>query len=245
MPNVTFRGVVLPSRVLRIDNFHPLEFRYASGLTADLRIYVKDSKITVDCELNRYAPSEFEMLHLHVFHIVRALVDTVSFCSGNGYTTTLQDFIDPDGTLLRIQAQDLSLANICTITPTDLLSVVLDFEVSEILHTLTSTLQQPYLWPVNCARAIEAMARLVVPNEQNPKRRWTAFRATLRISEPYLQLICHVSTEPRHGNLQELLRPNPTYYQVRQRAWTVMNRFLEFRKRGGIEALPASEFPEI
>lgn len=245
MPNVKFLGVVLPSRGLQLHNLHPLGFRYASGLTADFRVDVRDSKITVDCELNRYDQSEFEMLHLHVFHIVRALVDVVAFTSGNGYTTTLQDFIDPDGTPLRIQAQDLSLANICTITPIDLLSLVIDFEVSEILHTLTSTLQQPYLWPVNSARAIEAMARLVVPNEQNPKRRWTEFRAALRISAPYLQLISQVSTEPRHGNLQELLRPDPMYYQVRQRAWTVMNRFLEFRKRGSLQALPAAEFQEL
>jgi hypothetical protein len=245
MPKVRFLGVVFPSRGLQIHNLHSLGFRYASGLTADLQVEVRDSKITVDCELNRYDPSEFEMLHLHVFHIVRAFVDLVAFCSGNGYTTVLQDFIDPDGASLRIQAQDPSLANICTITPTDLFSLIADFEVSEILHTLTSTLQQPYLWPVNCARAIEAMARLVVPNEQNPKRRWKEFRAALRISEPYLQLISQVSTEPRHGSLQELLRPSPNYYHVRQRAWTVMNRFLEFRKRGGVDVLPASEFPEI
>jgi hypothetical protein len=245
MPVVRFLGAVLPSRGLQIHNLPHLGFQYSSGLTADLQIDVKDSKITVECELNRYDSSEFEMLHLHVLHIVRAFVDMVAFCSGNGYTTILQDFTDPDGLSLRIQAQDLSLAHVCTVPPTDFFSLITDFEVSEILHTLTSTLQEPYLWPVNCARAIEAMARLVVPNEENTKRRWKAFRAALNISEPYLQLISQVSTEPRHGNLQELLRPRPEYYQVRQRAWTVMNRFLEFRKRGGLKALHTSEFPEI
>jgi hypothetical protein len=93
-----------------------------------------------------------------------------------------------------VQAVDPGLAGICTILPSEIFALASDFEVSLILHTLTSTLTQPYLWAVNCARAVESMARLVSPDEESPSRRWQRLRETLNVSWTQLKLITKAST---------------------------------------------------
>jgi hypothetical protein len=165
MPIVKFLGHIIPDRGLTITSLPQLSFVYPSGLQAQLKIKIEKSLLTVECDLNQYTASEFEMLHLHVLHISRAAVDVVSFSNGWGLTTVIEDFIDPDGVSKRVQAVDPTLENICTIPHAEVFSLVTDFAVSLILHTLTSTLTQPYLWTVNCARAVESIARLISPDE--------------------------------------------------------------------------------
>jgi len=241
MATVKFLGLVLPNRGLNITNLAPMDLVYASGLRASVTIQVQNSALTVECELNRYDRSEFEMFHLHILHISRACVDMVAFSSGNGFSTVIEYFIDPEGIKMTVQAHDETLAGICTIPANDLFAIVTDFEVSLILHTLTSTLDEPYLWPINC----ESMAHLVAPNEKQPVGRWRRIREALNVSEPYLKFITEASTRPRHGHLAEILRPDPKHIEVRKRAWIVMHRFLEYRRRGSSGPLPLAEFRDL
>jgi hypothetical protein len=89
-------------------------------------------------------------------------------------------------------------------------------------------------------RAIEALAQIISPGERNDNKRWIKLRDALNLSKPYLMVITEHSKGPRHGNYFEP-RTVPDE-DIRMRAWTIMNRFLEYRKRGAI-GLPLSEFP--
>jgi hypothetical protein len=69
---------------------------------------------------------------------------------------------------------------------------------------------------------------------------WRHLRDALNISEPYLKLITDVSTGPRHGDPTHI--PGDMTVEITRRAWTIMNRFFEYKKRNA-GALPLIEFP--
>ena len=113
-----------------------------------------------------------------------------------------------------------------------------------ILHWLTSTLAQPYLWQINCHLAVEGIGRLVSPNEDDTKRRWLNLRAALNLSEDYVHLISEASKGPRHANLVDIFSTTIEVAEARKRSWTIMNRFLEYRRRK-VVSLPEDEFPRL
>jgi len=62
----------------------------------------------------------------------------------------------------------------------------------------------------------------------------------LNLDAAYLKLITDQSVGPRHGDHQYVL--GTMTREIATRSWTVMNRFLEYLKRGRA-ALPPDEFP--
>jgi hypothetical protein len=103
---------------------------------------------------------------------------------------------------------------------------------------LTYSLDFPDMAVVNCAHTIEHIRHIMAPGRDR-KVGWEIMRNTLNIDKDYLESVSKTSVGPRHGDFSpEFLNSN-----ARIRAWTVMNRYLEFRKRGGKDALPLSEFP--
>lgn len=65
-------------------------------------------------------------------------------------------------------------------------------------------------------------------------------REALNLHEDYLSFITDQSKGPRHGDIK-----GGGFLEIRdtiQRSWTVMNRFLEFKKRGD-NRLPLADFP--
>lgn len=244
MPTVKFLGRVIPDRGLNIRQIPHHTLEYPSGLEAKLRTTVENSAVTVECEIERFDHAVFEPLHLHVLHISRSVVDLVSFESGIGFTTVLEDFIGPDGTSARIQSADRTLNGICSIPARDLFEVSGDLQVSMILHWLTSTLAQPYLWQINCHLAIEGIGRLISPNEDDANKRWIKLRTALNLSKGYVQLISDASKGPRHANITDIFTTTQQVAEARKRAWTIMNRFLEYRRRS-VSNLPEEEFPVL
>jgi hypothetical protein len=65
-------------------------------------------------------------------------------------------------------------------------------------------------------------------------------RENLRVDRSYLQLITDQSKAPRHGDVQAI--EALVTEEVAKRCWTIMNRYFEFKKRGG-SPLPLSEYP--
>jgi len=111
----------------------------------------------------------------------------------------------------------------------------------KILNDLVSTLARPLEWTVNCARAIEGIGHLISPSKPKPEQ-WEALRTNLNLSKDYLTLITNESKAPRHGQLLPV--KNITLSEIRKRSWTVMDRFLTFRKIGNVP-LPISDFPVL
>jgi hypothetical protein len=58
-----------------------------------------------------------------------------------------------------------------------------------------------------------------------------------------LQRITDGSRGPRHGDRGGVTGDGQRI--AMQRAWTIMNRYFEFMKRGGEQPLPKAEFPTL
>jgi len=74
---------------------------------------------------------------------------------------------------------------------------------------------------------------------------WKAMHNALNISREYQEFISMQSAGPRHGEPQQpIVVPANTQMEVTRRAWQIMNRFFEYRKRNDIP-LTAPDFPKL
>jgi len=114
-----------------------------------------------------------------------------------------------------------------------------DPRILKHIHDLAYCLSHPLEIPVNCARAVEGISKLIAPDAKT-EQRWLALRENLNLTRDYVQLISDVSTDPRRGGMKPMSLPQ--LYEVRNRSWTVANRFLHFMKLGNAR-LPREGFP--
>jgi hypothetical protein len=107
------------------------------------------------------------------------------------------------------------------------------------LIDLISSLPTAQEATVRCGRAVDAIRHHMAP-QNDRKAGWPAMRDNLNLTQQYLEFITDVSKGPRHGEVKS--NTFSTSQEVLNRAWTVMNRFLEFKIRGN-QQLPLPEFP--
>jgi hypothetical protein len=108
------------------------------------------------------------------------------------------------------------------------------------LNELIETVSYPHVSVTNCARVVERLRHLIAPNVHKKQQSWRVLRQTLRVEKAYLEFITKHSTGPRHGD--PTFVPGNIAQESMRRTWIIMNRFLEFRKRGN-QPLPEAEFP--
>jgi hypothetical protein len=109
------------------------------------------------------------------------------------------------------------------------------------LNDLIHAVSTPHMTPANCGRVVDGLRKLVAPN-MDPKQGWPIFQKTINADELYLTFISEHSKEPRHGGHVRI--DGPTTTEIARRTWAIMNRFLEFRKRGNLP-LPLADFPVL
>jgi len=102
-------------------------------------------------------------------------------------------------------------------------------------------LQQPFYVPIGCGRAVDGIRQAFAAPGRNLKQEWAAMQAALRIRRAYQQHVTDASAKPRHAESQSFTPAE--IREILSRTWTIINRYLEYRKRGN--SLPASEFPEL
>jgi hypothetical protein len=115
-----------------------------------------------------------------------------------------------------------------------------DRNLALALRDLTEELRQAYSGPISCARAIETIRNYFIPAGGKRGDGWAPMRTALNASLNYVQSITNISRDPRHGNRSK--DQGDEGRKTAERAWTLMNRFIEYRKRGD-QQLPLSEFP--
>ena len=84
--------------------------------------------------------------------------------------------------------------------------------------------------PVNCARAMDRIKHLIASPGSTDAQAWRQMREALHIDEDYLKFITEASKGPRHGRPGHT--PGIETTEATRRAWSVMNRYFEFVKRG-------------
>lgn len=252
MPKVAFLGRVLPlCYQINMAHPNPIEWTWQEeNLVLRFDMRVEKSYIRIECNLDTYKPEYLAEIHRRSFDIVRSAVNLAAFCSGVGYSVVFEHFVDVSGNQSMFSPQDPSLAALCTsfsLDPGMAKSpfgkmwdlVVTDPALFQALDDLIVSITLPHHSAVNCARAIEGLRHLIAGPGASGSEAWEQMRDALRLDRSFLQLITDTSAAPRHGSRAYISGETTT--EIVRRSWIIMDRFLEYRRRGN-SPLPAAEF---
>jgi hypothetical protein len=247
MPVIHFIGKVFPRTLkLTIKNPRPFNCKIPdTDLTMSARVEIVDSVVDVICDVNKYSDADVVQLHKQAIYITRNLVNLVAFKRAQGIAVFFDGLIDPNGELCGLSFYDGRLEPLCSAYGIDEIdqffeAAMLEPGLSVALDDLIQAISVPYILPINCARAIEALRHLFAQPGEERSTTWGRMRDHLQISDPYIRLITSHSTAPRHGDVSGV--SGAVTAEISIRAWTIMNRFLIYWRRGK-QPLSASEFP--
>jgi hypothetical protein len=250
METIHLLGRVLPEPFSVTVSFQPTVKWEAEdiGMTFEFVCHIKNSTIDVECRLPKYRDEYFPMIYMRALDLCRAQVDLIAFKNGIGLTVLLDSFSNPAQVITPIVPKDDRLAAICSAFTLDqgfdevCANVLQSIPVFMALRDLISSITVPHDSLVNCARAMDRLKHLVASPQANDKQAWAQLREALRLDEQYLKFITESSKNPRHGRPGHT--PGSITTEVTRRAWTIMNRYLEYVKRGS-NVLPEIEFPVL
>jgi hypothetical protein len=244
MPTTRFLGKIYPAILERFPPLPSTQYQNSNGLITDLDIKIANSEFEIVCQTNRLAPRN-EMLALATTAI-RIPIDLFSFASGAGLVPFFEYYIDPEGTKTLIRVQSTDLAKLCTaITSANEFVYVLRLLTESplfymALNDLAVALSHHHNTPINCARAIDGLRHLLSKADASRPEQWAEMHNKLRVTDKYLRFITDSSKLERHGKRHDL--DSMTATEIAVRSWTVMNRYIEFKKRGGVQPLPEEKF---
>jgi hypothetical protein len=255
MPVLQFLGKVYPAIAkVNLPGVENIDWGSSDlGFPIVMSSKISDSTVEVACVIPHFDESHFDTLLFRAYNLVEACTDLTSFGSGIALWVELDAFVTPDGIRRSILKNDSSLRSECTAfkSPTTnsqeqeefnaALKIVLqEPTLMGSMRDLAQTLAHFQMTPINCGRVLDSLRMAVAP-KLKPKPGWVALRSIVNADEDYMKWISDYSTDPRHGERS----PNiPAYVaaEIRKRTWSVMNRFLEYRKAGNIP-LDVSTFP--
>ena len=261
MPTIGFRGRILPElSMLNIKNLPAIGFReeprppeLLTALDMMFAVSIDSSQIFVQCTVDPYEESLFTWAFRRVTSLLRIIVDLYSFSTGESFVVIFEKYIDPLGIEKDIRMTAPHLSGVSTVQTVDqsipgsiktgnLLALVFrEWPLAAAIRDLISGLEDANMTAVDCARAIDGLRAIFVPDPDKKKEGWHLLRCNLCLSEDYINLIMKTSQRPRHGNREYV--SGAVLREITTRSWTIMNRFLEFRLRGSSSPLPLSEFP--
>jgi hypothetical protein len=243
-----FEGRVMPEvRQVTIPNTSSVQCSDLRGFHADISIAIADGKVEIDCVCFDAEPRT-DMCVARSLEYATALVDLYAFTKGWSLSVILDRMI-VGTTVSTLAMSELSLQPLASsIAGDDDFRAVWEyllkkFNLKFALHDLVigiGSLNYPH---IGAARSVEAIRGLIAPDAQNETMAWSEMRRLLNIKRDYLQRITDASRGPRHGDRSGVTGDGQQI--VMQRAWTIMNRYLEFMKRGGEEPLPQNAFPTL
>jgi hypothetical protein len=250
MSAVRFRGRVSPPAVqVAIHGLPKVHWEAPErGLIMDFSFDIQGSEIQVACESNKFEPEDFVHVYMRALDLARASVDLVAFSMGYGLSVVLDTFVDTNGITSTILPQDPNLPALCTSFSlengySDVMTVVLqEPPLFRAINDLIVAITLPHHSSVNCARAVETIKHLLAPKGAKESQAWETMRTVLHVDEAYLKMITDNSKDVRHGKPVHV--PGSVTSEITRRAWTIMDRFLTYRKRVN-KPLPLSEFPYL
>jgi len=206
----------------------------------------RGGSVSVNCETNRLESNEdLIALHNRALDIAKTGLDLITFATGRPYIIIFDKYTDKDNETKAFSLSQDDIAAFCTaVKPGDVYLQVFQLLISEppifyALRDLVEAISTMRRVPINCARVVDTLRHQMTPNG-SPASSWAAMRSSLQISEPYLKFITDHSKGWRHGNYE--IFPTGVMQDLTQRTWIIMDRYIEFRKRGKGQ-LPLSEFP--
>jgi hypothetical protein len=253
MPKVMFSGRVHPPvfsvTLKRLPSvvWKQLE----TGLELQIAMNIENNDIIADCTINRELQNgELASVYARVRDIADASIDLVAFKLGTILSVSFEKVTNSDGATTSIAITEPSLSAECTsyqftTDSTDfaevLKAVIGDPAISVVLRDLIDAVARPHRSIANCGRAIEAAMQLVSPAGTSRLNGMINFYTYLNLSPDFVKLITEAarSSSDAPTEIADDVRK-----EITRRSWAVVNRLLEFRKRGS-ERLPTSEFPTL
>jgi hypothetical protein len=243
-----FEGRVIPEvRRVTIPQVDPLQYSDPWGFHANIHISIVDGKVAIDCFCFDPEPQP-GMCMVRCYECATGLVDLYAFTKGWSLSVILDSMI-VGGTTTPVVLSELSLQPLASSILSDddfrcIWQVVLErFNLKFALRDLVigvGSLNYPH---IGAARCIEAVRGLLASDAPNERAAWSKMRSLLNVERDYLQRITDGSRRPRHGDRGGVTGDGQRI--ALQRAWTIMNRYFEFMKRGGEQPLPKPEFPTL
>jgi hypothetical protein len=247
MHKIQFKGRVLPAALpvtilggpsLHIENEH-------LGLVSEMRFNIQDNLITVDCDVNKLEPATMGSLVIRAHNTVESAVNLLSFSTGVGHSVILDKCHLPGGAVQDVIMEDRELAKFATAIQSSsdlqqfLKMCLVEPPLFLAIRDLSDAIKTSNLAEINCTRAIETIRNYFIPPGGSRKDGWMPMRKALNVSQEYVTSITNLSRGPRHGDYYEM--PTQKVRDACEKTWMLMNRFLEYRKRGN-QPLPLSEF---
>jgi hypothetical protein len=252
MVTVKLRGRVLPFGLNLGAEAPELKWKWAQeNIDFVFRVKIVNSNITVECDLDRYEDRYDSELYKRATDLARACVNLVAFETGFGLIAMIEVMEMPDGTLKAMHRKE-------SIPPEARSAYSLDSaRASEFDQVFKLVIQEPPLFialddlirsiteqhtlATNCGRVVDRIRRIIAPSLDGAAA-WQEMHKALNISRGYQEWVSKQSTGTRHGD--STFVPGAVSSEVIQRRWAILNRFLEYRKRGS-QPLTAPDFPRL
>lgn len=109
------------------------------------------------------------------------------------------------------------------------------------LDDLIRSITEQHTSLANCGRVLDRIRRMIAPSLDRAAA-WREMHKALNISRGYQEWVSKQSTGTRHGD--NTFVPGSVSSEVIQRTWAILNRFLEYRKRGN-QPLTPPDFSEL
>jgi hypothetical protein len=250
VPVIHFLGSILPE-ITGLTVHHHVKTTWPIPeleITPLFEVEVADSKIDVKREVSTYDPDRhFMALFTRAQDLCRVDANISAFATGFGIRAILSSVVEPGGVERPLLIHYERLAELCTASKLDRgfneahLLVINNIRVNFILNDLINALMVPHSQAINCARVMDGIKHYIAPDEKYDKNSWRRMQNTLNIDESYIKKITDASRDARRGKIPVLTNQDP----ILERSGAIMNRFIEYLKRGGSQPLPIAEFPSL
>jgi hypothetical protein len=252
MVTVKLTGRVLPPHIIMSAQAPELRWKWdEEKLEPKFRVKIENSLVTVECDIDRYEPRFISEIYKRGSDLARATANMVAFDTGYGLVVMLDTFIDPSGVALPAHRQEMIPVSFRTAFSLDparhaefeqAFRIVLSepsvfIALDDLIKAITSTHTQL----ADCGRVIDRIRRMIAPTLDGGPA-WREMHQALNIAQPYQAWVSKQSTGSRHGDVAFV--PPAVCTVAIQRTWAILNRFLEYRKRGN-KPLTAPDFPQL
>lgn len=256
MPTVRFYGTIHPTFLqLTSPSFGTTWPADDLGFPLPMEASVQGSKFTVTCELPKYEEAMGAVLLARAGNLIRVFTNAVSFSMAIGLTITFDSFQAPDGRIGPVQHITFGLVGICsafTFPPKSssenaefhraLNTIITEPNLAGSMTDLAETLVHWHQTPTNCGRVLDSLRKAVAPAVK-PIKGWAILQGIVNADDAYMKFVSDISTDPRHGD-RTAGTSSRDVAETMRRTWEVMNRFIEYRKRGS-QPLSLTEFPML
>ncbi len=256
MVTIKFFGRILPTGIHIHTESPEVTWKWAEeNINVILRVYIVDSKVTVECDLPIFKDDYVTEIHKWATDLSRACVNLAAFSSGIGLTTIIDEIQFPDGQRLPAHKRETippECNNAFSLDPAKAaeFNQVLNLVVSDVpvflaLDDLIRSISSAHTAASDCGRVLDRLRWIIAPTLDRPADRsaaWQEMHGALNISRDYQEWISQQATGNRHGRYAFI--PASTIAEIIQRTFAIFNRFLEYRKRGNVP-LTAPDFPEL